>query len=368
MAGKKINKKKVVLGLSGGVDSAVAALLLKKQGYEVIGAFMKNFSDTKNKLTGECSWREEKRMAQKVASHLKIPLKVFDFEKEYRKYVINPMYNDYKRGLTPNPDALCNKVIKFPLFWKKAKRMGADCMAMGHYIKKKKSKQGFTLSLNKDAEKDQSYFLWQLTQEDLKHTLFPIGDYTKEQVREIARKNNLPNADKKGTVGICFVGKIDMIEFLVRKIKQKPGKIKDPEGNIIGKHNGIAYYTIGQRAPDNKYFQISAKYRNSQKEKIYIIEKDIRTNTLVVAPKGHPSSFRKSFRIINANFINPVKFPLKDIMIRIRHLGDFHKADIRKQGNRITCILKNPLSGIAPGQSAVIYHNSKMLGGGEIRL
>lgn len=359
--------KTIVIGLSGGVDSAVAALLLKRQGFNVIGAFMKNFSDTKDSLTGECSWIKEKRMAQKIAAKLNIEFVIFDFEKEYKKYVIKPMFKDYSAGLTPNPDALCNKIIKFPLFWKKAKALGADYIAMGHYIKSNNKKGKYFLEMPKDKKKDQSYFLYDLTQKDLEHTLFPIGSYTKEEVRQIAKKNNFPNYDKKGTSGICFVGKIDMISFLKNKIKPKQGIIKSPEGNIVGNHNGIMYYTIGQRAPNNSEFKINREYRNKIKDKIYVINKNAKSNILIVGPINHPSSLKKQFRIIKTNWINPINYPLKNIKVRIRHLGNLYPAEIKKEKAKIIVLLKKPLSSVSPGQSCVVYKNKQILGGGEIR-
>jgi len=249
------NKQKtVLLGLSGGVDSAVAALLLKKQGYKVIGAFMRNFSETKNKLTGECSWLEDKKDAQKIAAILNIPLVILNFEKEFKKYIIDPMFKSYNSGLTPNPDSLCNKIIKFPFLWKQAKKLKADYIATGHYIKKIKNKFQYTLKIPKDKKKDQSYFLYELTQSDLQHSLFPVGNLTKKEVRKIAKQNKFPNHNKSSTKGICFVGKINMKTFLRQKIKPKPGNTKDPEDKIIGTHNGVMYYTIGERVGERLGF------------------------------------------------------------------------------------------------------------------
>ncbi len=356
-------QKTVLLGLSGGVDSAVAALMLKKQGYKVIGAFMKNFSETKNKLTGECSYLEDKKDAQKIAAQLEIPLITLDFEKEYKKYVIDPMFRDYKKGLTPNPDSLCNKIIKFPLLWKEAKKIKADYIATGHYIKKVKAKEGYKLKIPKDKNKDQSYFLYDLTQNDLEHTLFPIGDYTKEEVRKIAKKHKFHNADKKGTSGICFVGKIDMKDFLKQKIKQRPGKVKDPEGNIIGKHNGMMYYTIGERVRDS--IQIDNVYRNKVKSKLYIAGKVKKSNTLIIAPENHKALRRSQFTITKMNWINKPKLPL-NCKVRIRHLGKLIPGKIEVKNNKYLCTIK-PIEGLAEGQSAVIYQKDIILGGGEIR-
>ena len=206
------NRKKILLAMSGGVDSSVAALLMKKRGFQIIGAFMKNWSDTKNEY-GECTWREERRMATKVASILGIPLLTFDFEKEYKKEVIEEMFKKYEKGITPNPDIDCNQKIKFPLFWNKAKEIGADFIATGHYARVRRIGKKTVLLRAKDETKDQTYFLYRLKQKDLKKVIFPIGDLTKKEVREMARNNKLPNHDKKSTTGICFVGKVNLKKF-----------------------------------------------------------------------------------------------------------------------------------------------------------
>ena len=289
--------QKVVVGLSGGVDSAVCALILKKQGYEVIGAFMKNFSDTKDPLTGECNWVEEKKMAQKIAVHLKIPFIVLDFEKEYKKYVINPMIKSYQLGLTPNPDISCNTIIKFPLLWKKAKKLGADFIATGHYARIKKKNEFYGLYTGKDKNHDQSYFLYELSQNDLSHTLFPLGNYTKEQIRKIAKNNHFPNWNKKGTRGICFVGKIDFNEFIRKKTKNKNGKVLNPEGKIIGTHQSLSSLTIGQRLGPKVGVNITDKTLSGQK--IYLISKDTKKNTLIAAQKGHKAHEKDIFQIKN---------------------------------------------------------------------
>ena len=227
-------QKSVLLGLSGGVDSSVAAFLLKKEGYKVIGAFLKCFSDTKDPITGECNWIAEKRMAQKIAAHLEIPFITLDLEKQYKKEVILPMFKSYSNGLTPNPDVACNTIIKFPWLLKEAQKKGLDFIATGHYVRVKKTKQGYDLLQGKDNNKDQSYFLYELNQSILQHCLFPIGNLKKEEVREIARKQEFPNWNKHGTSGICFVGKVNIKSFLEKKIKNKPGPILDQNGKVIG--------------------------------------------------------------------------------------------------------------------------------------
>ena len=357
-----MKQKTVVIGLSGGVDSSVATLILKKQRYKVIGAFMKNFSDSKNPLTNECSWIEEKIMAQKIANLLEIPLVTFDFEKEYKKIVLEKMFKDYSNGLTPNPDINCNTIIKFPLFWKKAKSFGADFIAMGHYARIKKSNYRYNLLKGKDEKKDQSYFLYGLSQEDLSHTLFPIGNLKKLEIRKIAKKNKFPNWNKKSTRGICFVGKINIKSFLEKKIKNKKGKIISPEKEILGYHKGIYYYTIGQRIGKNEGLE-----KNS-KEKLYVAEKT-KSNSLIVVPKNHSLLKKqkiiiKDFHLINKNenFLN------KKIEARIRHLGNFLPGKLKIKNKKFVFHLSKPEIGIAEGQSIVLYKKEIVLGGGEIRL
>jgi len=360
--------KTVVLALSGGVDSSVAALLLKKQGYNVIAAFMKNFSQTKNPITGECSYLEEKRTAQKIASLLKIKFITLDFEKEYNDFVIKPMFEAYKKGLTPNPDIVCNQKIKFPLLWKTAReKYNADYIATGHYAGIKKTKSGCNLVMAKDKTKDQSYFLYSLNQKDLSHTLFPNANLTKKEVREIAKRNNFPNWNKHGTTGICFVGKVNMKSFLERKIKPKEGKIISPEGIIIGTHPGIAYFTIGQRIGPHLGMKINKPYEFAQK-RYYIADKIRSTNTIIAAPEGHPSLKKKVVIIKKFHLINPKEKIKGNLKARIRHLGKLIPGKLIKQKGKYMFIFNKPIEAIAEGQSIVLYHNEIVVGGGEIRL
>lgn len=353
--------KTVVIGLSGGVDSSVAASILKKKGYNVIGAFMKNFSDTKNPYTKECSYLEDKRIAQKIANHLKIEFVTFDFEKEYKKFVIDTMYSSYKKGLTPNPDILCNKIIKFPLFWKEAKKLGADYIAMGHYAKIKKVKSKYELHMGKDNSKDQSYFLANLSQNDLKHTLFPLGDFKKEHTRKIAKKNRFPNWDRHGSVGICFVGQVDMQSFLKKKINEKIGNVKDSEGKIIGKHKGISFYTIGQKAGEHIGIEIKKPKELSQKK--FYIAKKLKDNTLVIVPEGHDYLFKREINLKDIHKIDPKeKINNKKFKIRIRHLGKLH--DGKLVNNKV--ILDKPLDAISPGQILVMYDKKRLVASAQI--
>ncbi len=359
-----MNKQKtVVIGLSGGVDSSVSALLLKKQGYNVIGAFMKNFSDTKNPFTGECSYLEDKKMAQKIAAILNIQLVIFDFEKEYKRQVIGQIYKDYASGLTPNPDIYCNSIIKFPLFWKKAKTLGADYIAMGHYARIKKTKLGYELLQGKDKTKDQSYFLADLSQKDFEHTLFPLENLKKEEVRKIAKENNFPNWDKKGTRGICFVGKTNMQQFLKKKIKPKKGMIISHENKVIGTHPGIMYYTIGQRIGPSLGFKIKKEFGN---RKWYIADKR-KDNSIIVAPENHKLLERKEIVIKKLHLINPKEKIPNKLKARIRHLGEMHSGRLEKNSGKHLFKFRRPVKSIAEGQFIVIYSKNKVVCSGEIR-
>jgi tRNA-specific 2-thiouridylase len=369
----KEQKQKVLLAMSGGVDSSVAALLLKKQGYEVIGAFMKNWSDTKDPLTGKCAWRTERKYALKIASQLNISLITLDFEKEYRKDVIDKMFDKYKKGITPNPDIDCNQKIKFPLLLKEAKKRNINLIATGHYARVKKNKKGiYELLRGKDESKDQSYFLYKINQEELSHCLFPIGDYSKEQIRKIAEKNHFPNYNKKGTVGICFVGKVNLKKFLQKSIKSKKGKILDPEGKIIGEHDGIYYYTIGQRLGPRYGFELDRGDKNKP-SKWYVAKKDVKKNIIIAAPENHPLNFRKSIIVKDLHLIsdNKDKFKNKEkkVFSRIRHVGELLPSTLfyDKKSKQFKVILKKAITGVSEGQAIVFYKGKKVLGGGEIR-
>ncbi len=377
---KKQKKQKVLLAMSGGVDSSVAALLLKKQGYEVICAFMKNWSDTKDPLTGRCAWRGERKFAIKIASKLNLPLITLDFEKQYKKEVIQKMFEKYKKGVTPNPDIDCNQKIKFPLLIKSAKKMKINLIATGHYVRVNKNTktQKYELFRGIDESKDQSYFLYRTKQSELKHCLFPIGDYTKIEIREIAKKNHFPNYNKKGTVGICFIGNVNFKEFLRKKIPKKSGKILDPKGKVIGKHDGIFYYTIGERLGPRYGFEVERKTDNSKKqnEKLqrwYVAGKIPKKNILIAAPKDHPLNFRKEIILKNLHLISHkksefLKNPPKKVFSRIRHVGELlpSRIEYNKKTKKLKIILKEPITGISEGQAIVLYKKEKCIGGGEI--
>ena len=366
----KKQKTKVLLAMSGGVDSSVAALLLQKAGYDVYGAFMKNWSDTKNKITGECAWVEERKHAIKIATKLGIPFVTLDFEKEYKKLVVDEMFKKYKAGITPNPDIDCNEKIKFPLLIKAAKKAGISLIATGHYARIKKKGRKFELHRGKDESKDQSYFLYRQNQDDLKHTIFPIGNLTKKKVREIAKKNGFQNADKKGTVGICFIGKINLKDFLSKKIKPKKGKILDPDGNQIGEHDGIYFYTVGQRLGPRYGFEIKRQnLKTKRMEKWYVAKKDAKKNTIVAAPEGHPILLREEIFVNDLHLIDETKKDFlkhKKVFSRIRQVGELIPSKIEKEKNKIKVTLNKGITGVSEGQAIVLYDKTKCLGGGVI--
>jgi len=368
-------KPKVLVGMSGGVDSSVAALLLKKKGYDVYGAFLKNWSDTKNKITGECAWVEERKSAIKIATKIGIPFITLDFEKEYKKLVVDEMFQKYKLGITPNPDIDCNEKIKFPFLLKAAKKSGIDFIATGHYSRIKKKKGKFELHRGKDESKDQSYFLYRQNQNELAHTIFPVGNLTKTKVRKIAKKNSFENFDKKGTVGICFIGKINLKNFLSKKIKRKKGKILDPEGKIIGEHDGIYFYTIGQRLGPRYGFEISRKNPNEKHvKKWYVAKKDVKKNILIAAPENSPILFRKeifvkNFHLIDENeknFRTKIKSKPRKVFSRIRQVGELIPSKVLLKQNKIRVVLDKAITGVSEGQAIVLYDKTKCIGGGVI--
>ncbi len=377
----KITKKlKILVAMSGGVDSSVAAGLLLRQGYDVTGAFIKNWSDTKDVQSGECQWRGERRDAMRVAATLGIQFLTFDFEKQYRRLVVKALYDGYAAGLTPNPDVLCNEYVKFGLFWDEAKKLGFDMMATGHYaivqrkppypplsrrlskapLSKGETKGVFKLYRGKDPDKDQSYFLYRIKHEALAHTFFPIGDMTKTQVRSLAEKFKLPVADKPDSQGICFIGKVDFGDFLSKKIKSKPGQIVTPEGEVIGQHQGLHNYTIGQRH----------KIKVADNHAWYVADKDVKNNRLIVVDsENHPWLLAKQLVLEDLHWIKgkPPKTLIK-VLIQARYRqkpvpGVLQGID----SNKAIIALKTPIKAAALGQSAVIYKGQECLGGGVIR-
>jgi tRNA-specific 2-thiouridylase len=347
--------------MSGGVDSSVAAYLLQKRGYEAVGVHLRCWNE------GGCDMREAED-ARRVAEHLSIPFYVFDMEDEYRERVVKYMIRGYESGITPNPDVACNKEIKFGLFLKRALEMGANYVATGHYVKlKTKNLELKTLFQAEDRNKDQSYFLWALTQEQLKHCLFPIGGYLKEEVRRIAKSAGLPTAEKKDSQGICFVGKIALADFLARYIPEKEGAVVNTSGEKIGEHRGAQFYTIGQRHTKAN-FQFPRPNFQKPRKPYYIARKDITANTItVVEGADSPELYSREIRLTDVNFVQPLETGNSglgiSVLARVRYRQPLSRAVLK--GNALT--FNRPQKFVAPGQSAVFYaRDGEVLGGGII--
>ena len=393
--------KKVIVGLSGGVDSSVSALLLKEQGYEVIGLFMKNWHDESLTISNDCPWLEDSNDAMLVANKLNIPFQTIDLSKEYQSRIINYMFDEYKMGKTPNPDILCNREIKFDVFLKLALNLGADYVATGHYCQvesfNKNNKKIFRLLSGDDHLKDQSYFLCQLTQKQLSKVIFPIGKLTKKEVREIAKKNDLITAEKKDSQGLCFVGKVKLPDFLKQKLTPKKGKVikvdnnfisddkeesdfesnksyleflcspknfSETDGEFIGYHNGAFFYTVGQR----KGLDIGGF-----KDPLFVLTKDIDKNILYVGMgSDHPALFKKAL-FISKKDIHWVRNDLTiepnqsmEVYFRVRYRQPLEKGKIFMYSNGLFILFDRPISSIASGQFASWYIENELIGSGVI--
>jgi tRNA-specific 2-thiouridylase len=367
--------KKVFVGMSGGVDSSVAAALLLRQGYEVIGAHMKCFN------VDGCA-EGDAEDARRVAEQLGIPFYTFDFEGEYKQRVVQYMIRGYKNGITPNPDVMCNKEIKFGLFLEKALALGADYVATGHYVRlvessglvgsgKRLQTTNYKLFIARDGNKDQSYFLWTLTQEQLKRCLFPIGGYKKPEVRKLAKKFGLMTAEKKDSQGICFLGQVGIQDFLKDYIPEKRGRVLNLAGEAIGYHRGAYFYTMGQRSGLN-----SGNWKRASREgdakPFYVVSKDIKKNTITVAEGDTAEAlYRREVNLVNLNLINLIIHNSSFIIpvwARVRYRQPLQKATLElKNLKTAKLIFDKPVKYVAEGQSAVFYSiKREMLGGGVI--
>jgi tRNA-uridine 2-sulfurtransferase len=358
------NKKRVFVAMSGGVDSSVAALLLKNKGYDVTGVHMICWDGCENS--------DDRIDAMRVAAHLGIPFLVWDFRREYRKSVFDYMVGEYKVGRTPNPDVMCNKTIKFGIFLKKALKHGADFVATGHYVRKLENKNSKLLQAI-DQNKDQSYFLWTLTQDQIRYSLFPIGDYIKKDIRKIADEAGLPTATKKDSQGLCFVGKVDFKEFLKTVISGRNGEVVTTDGKKIGMHDGAYYYTVGQRHGldlGNKNYELGIK-NTTETLPHYIVDRNISTNTVIVAEgQKHPSLYKKQVGIENVNFISPdhIKSGSFEVLVRIRYRQPLQGASLTFEDTSCNIVFDNSQYAVAEGQSVVFYNKDEMLGGGIITM
>ncbi|MBQ0080828.1 MAG: tRNA 2-thiouridine(34) synthase MnmA [Alistipes sp.] len=387
---------KIVVGLSGGVDSSVAAALLKQQGHEVIGLFMRNWHDTTGTLEGDCPWHDDEMFAELVAKKLDIAFRTVDLSEQYKARVVDYMFAEYEKGRTPNPDVLCNREIKFDVFLDVAKKMGAEMVATGHYCRKmEKNENGtivYSLLAGSDPNKDQSYFLCQLSQQQLRYALFPIGHMLKSEVREIATKLGLATAKRKDSQGICFVGKVDLPVFLQQKLKSRVGNVHEilpswpkyekyaaytsleersqpyrytvRDGKKIGTHKGAQFYTIGQR----KGLGIGGR-----KESLFIIGTDVTSNTIYVGEgENHPGLYRKVLRIVEEeiHWIDPKNAmqenEQREYMVRIRYRQPLQRARLIKQKGNLYIEFFEAQRGITAGQFAAWYDGEHVIGSGVI--
>ena len=393
--------KRVIVGLSGGVDSSVTAHLLKEQGYEVIGLFMKNWHDDSVTISNECPWLEDSNDAMIVAEKLGIPFQVVDLSEQYKERIVDYMFDEYSKGRTPNPDVLCNREIKFDVFMDIALNLGADYVATGHYCRKAEEiidgKSVYKLLAGKDVNKDQSYFLCQLSQEQLAKALFPIGELTKPEVREIAKKADLITADKKDSQGLCFIGKVRLPEFLQQQLQPKEGvivqipddfddynksipkfenkesqlaffaekfKYQKEDGKVVGKHQGAHYFTKGQRKGLNV---------GGTKEALYVIETDVNENVIYTGEgKNHKGLYRNVLFVTNKE-LHWIREDLAlktdetmKVEARIRYRQPLEKATLHKVENGLFVAFENPQSAIQEGQFVAWYKKEELLGSGVI--
>ena len=393
-----MKKKKVVVALSGGVDSSVAAFLLKNKGYELIGLFMKNWHDENVTISDECPWLDDSNDAMLVAEKLNIPFQTIDLSKEYKERIIDYMFEEYSKGNTPNPDILCNREIKFDVFMDIAISLGADYVATGHYcqidsLNIDSGKEVFRLLTGSDKNKDQSYFLCQLTQKQLSKILFPIGHLKKEQVRRIALKQNLVTAEKKDSQGLCFIGKVSLPNFLQHQLKPKKGEIikidsnfkpyntpkkklktlhklsnklkySSEDGVLVGEHDGAHFFTLGQR----KGLGVGGMV-----EPLFVIDTDIDSNTVYVGQgKQHPGLYRQALKINNKE-IHWLRDDLRisigktlQVLARIRYRQPLQKANLYNTDQGMYVVFEKPQSSITSGQFVAWYRENELLGSGVI--
>ena len=350
---------KVFVGMSGGVDSSVSAALLKEAGHDVTGVFIKVWHPD----FLECNWKEERRDAMNVAAALQIPFQTLDLEEEYKKDVVDYMINEYRIGRTPNPDVMCNRSVKFGGFLKYAKEQGADFVATGHYTRNKYSEetQKYEMLEGVDGNKDQSYFLWTLNQDQLKHALFPVGELEKSAVREKAASLGLSTAEKKDSQGLCFIGKVDMKDFLKHYIDEKWGDVVNEDGEVVGNHQGAYFYTIGQR------HGFTINEQSTERKPYFIVDKDIEKNTLIVSNNPAQSeSSPKQATLEQVNWVDGREPESANYTARIRYRGEKQDCLLSYDNDLARVTFRKAQVGLSRGQSIVIYDGQRCLGGGIV--
>jgi tRNA-uridine 2-sulfurtransferase len=359
---KRPEDTRVVVGMSGGVDSSVTAYLLKQQGYDVIGIFMKNWDDTDE--FGHCTAEEDFQDVRRVCEQIGIPYYTVNFEKEYMEKVFQYFLDEYKRGRTPNPDVMCNREIKFGELLDKVMDLGADYIATGHYARVEYRDGAYRLLRGVDTNKDQSYFLNALNQHQLSKTMFPLGSLTKPQVREIAEKAGLATAMKKDSTGICFIGERNFREFLQNYLPAKPGNIETVDGEVIGRHDGLMYYTLGQR----QGLGIGGGHGKTG-QPWFVVDKDLERNVLIVAEgAGHPRLYSTSLIATDVNWISgkePESSFTCTAKFRYRQPDQGVTVHLR-EGNTVEVVFDQPQKAVTPGQAVVFYNGEECLGGGII--
>lgn len=370
-------KSKVFCMMSGGVDSSVAAALLVQAGYQVEGVFMKNWSPSNIQSLSDCPWSEDQKDAEAVCQKLGIPFQSVNFEKEYRQSVVEYFLSEYRAGRTPNPDVMCNREIKFGIFLDWARSKEADFVASGHYVRVQKNADQFELHRGIDSNKDQSYFLWTLKQDQLKYCLFPIGDLKKSKVRQIAKELYLPTAQKKDSQGICFIGTINVSQFLRSEISAKPGDVIGLNNQIIGRHDGAVYYTVGQRhgfkLTNTKV--LSALYKEASIPPLFVVEKDVENNLIIVGETDDPRLYKTGIIVSDINWIAGRDAmhcisTSQNISAQIRYrqspVGVEHIQPLQTDRGKLRIVFQQPIRAVASGQSIVFYRKDSMLGGGII--